>query len=221
MATIYDTTVTPTKLELFTAWLPTRPWYQGTSATPDLAKAGGFRLDDPEGEVGLEFMVITDASGPSPVAYQIPVTYRGAPLEGAAAERAFIGTMEHGVLGTRWMYDGPLDPALVPQLLALLQNRAEPQHQNISDTPDPAVTARTTGPALPAELVPGDVRDEKLATTVTVATGEPSGPLTLSVTRVLGTAATDGSRAHVVAHWESPEGEKRDGVFAVLGPMAG
>ena len=55
--------MTPGKLELLAAWLPARPWYLGTGHEPELAKAGGFRLDDPQGEVGIEFMVVTDASG--------------------------------------------------------------------------------------------------------------------------------------------------------------
>ncbi|MGC5411428.1 maltokinase N-terminal cap-like domain-containing protein, partial [Streptomyces sp. DT225] len=56
MAVIHRTTLSPTKLELLTAWLPTRPWYAG-STSPSLVKSGGFRLDDPQGEVGIEFMV--------------------------------------------------------------------------------------------------------------------------------------------------------------------
>ncbi|MCX5205331.1 1,4-alpha-glucan branching protein [Streptomyces sp. NBC_00237] len=231
MATIHDTTVTPTKLEVLTAWLPTRPWYQGTS-TPQLAKAGGFRLDDPEGTTGMEFMVVTDTSGDSPVAYHVPVTYRGVPLEGAA-EQALIGTMEHGVLGPRWMYDGPQDPVLAARLLALLQNRAEPQQQSVSDTPDPTVVAETTGPALPDGLVPGDVREGKHDTAVTVripgesaASGEP-GALTLSVTRVLRPDALEapadaaepgGTRARVTADWTFPDGTRLRGTFAALRP---
>jgi hypothetical protein len=34
-----------------------------TAREPELARAGGFRLDDPQGEVGIEFMVVTDGSG--------------------------------------------------------------------------------------------------------------------------------------------------------------
>jgi len=34
----------------------------------------------------------------------VPLTYRGAPLDGA--EDALVGTTEHGVLGRRWVYDG-------------------------------------------------------------------------------------------------------------------
>ena len=33
-----------------------------------LAKAGGFRLDDPQGAVGIEFMVVNDVPGPHPTA---------------------------------------------------------------------------------------------------------------------------------------------------------
>ena len=63
MAIIHHTTMSPGKLELLTAWLPAQPWYRQTGHQPELAKAGGFRLDDPQGEVGIEFMVVTDGSG--------------------------------------------------------------------------------------------------------------------------------------------------------------
>ncbi|CAM5241683.1 hypothetical protein SSPIM334S_06099 [Streptomyces spiroverticillatus] len=210
MATIHETTVIPTKLELLTRWLPTRPWYQGTSGTPELAKAGGFRLDDPEGEVGLEFMVVTDTSGASPVAYHVPVTYRGAPLEGAA-EQALVGTTEHGVLGKRWVYDGAHDPVLVGQLLALLHQRAVPQAQSLTDTPDLSVTVHS---ALSGELVPADaavVRDGKDATDIAVR-----DTATLTVTRVLRPAPEGFDRAHVTATWQTPDGTERRGVFAEL-----
>lgn len=133
MAVIHHTTLSPTKLELLAEWLPSRPWYQGATGTTGLAKAGGFRLDDPEGEVGIEFMVVTDAAGDEPVAYLVPLTYRGAPLKGA--EDGLIGTCEHGVLGRRWIYDGAHDFVLVEQLLALLAGRTTAQAQSESDTP--------------------------------------------------------------------------------------
>ncbi|EDX26627.1 conserved hypothetical protein [Streptomyces sp. Mg1] len=97
MAIIHKTTMSPDKLELLAAWLPDRPWYLPTGRPPELVRSGGFRLDDPEGEVGIEFMVVTDTSGGEPTAYHVPLTYRGAPLAGA--EAALVGTTEHGVLG--------------------------------------------------------------------------------------------------------------------------
>jgi hypothetical protein len=65
------------------------------------------------------------------------MTYRGSPLAGA--DDALIGTAEHGVLGTRWLYDGVRDPVLMTQLGELIQGRARAQAQRQSDTPDPTV----------------------------------------------------------------------------------
>lgn len=138
MAVIHRTTLTPTKLELLASWLPAQPWYRGKGQQPELARTGGFRLDDPEGEVGIEFMVVTDTSGDQPVSYHVPFSYRGAPIAGA--DKALIGTTEHGVLGRRWVYDGTHDPVLVAQLFALIVGAAEPQMQSASDAPDPSVT---------------------------------------------------------------------------------
>src|ERR1700722_3367278 len=102
MAIIHKTTLTPTKLELLTAWLPDQPWYADRGRAPDLAKAGGFRLDDPQSEVGIEFMVVTDGHDDQAVSYLAPMTYRASAL--ADADNALIGTTEHGVLGHRWVY---------------------------------------------------------------------------------------------------------------------
>ena len=80
-AIIHNTTVGPGKLELLAAWLPAQPWYRQTGHEPDVAEAGGFRLDDPQGEVGIESMAVTDGSGNLATTYQVPLTYRaGAPV---------------------------------------------------------------------------------------------------------------------------------------------
>jgi hypothetical protein len=217
MSIIYRTTLVPTKLELLTAWLPGQPWYLGGTAVPRLATAGGFRLDDPDGEVGLEFMAVTDESGDEPVTYHVPLSYRGAPLPGGAA--ALIGTTEHGVLGTRWVYDGTRDPVLVTQTFALLLGEAEPQAQSINDTPDPSVTRSVSGNtgALPIEIAA--VADQPRSTDVTL---QPSGtrrPVMLRVNRVL-RASTPGLMAgtlgHITAEWAEPGAARLRGRFVVL-----
>ncbi|MEV4683308.1 maltokinase N-terminal cap-like domain-containing protein [Streptomyces kurssanovii] len=211
MAVIHRTTMTPGKLELLAAWLPSRPWYEGTASRPELSKAGGFRLDDPKGEVGIEFMVVTDTSGDRPFSYHVPLSYHGAPLEGAA-EAALIGTSEHGVLGRRWVYDGTHDPVLVEQLLALVAGDAEPQAQSVSDTPDLSVTAHLTGAPLPTTVTPTPVTDDEHGTHLAVAPG-----LTLHVTRRLDAAApTPDARGHVTASWHTPDGTGNRARFAVL-----
>lgn len=215
MAVIHRTTLSPGKLELLSAWLPTRPWYLGTGSEPVLAKAGGFRLDDPQGEVGIEFMVVTDVSGDEPVAYHVPLSYRAAPLAGAD-EAALVGTSEHGVLGKRWVYDGAHDPVVVEQLLALAQGRAEAQAQSESDTPDPSVTAHFTGPGLPSGITPEDVADGPAGTTVALA----PEPLALQVTRVLRptdeTAPDTAARGHITATWHLPDGTDHRALFFTI-----
>ncbi|MER5710612.1 1,4-alpha-glucan branching protein [Streptomyces sp. NPDC002122] len=213
MAVIHRTTMQPTKLELLAAWLPTRDWYTGREEGPSPAKAGGFRLDDPAGEVGIEFMVVTD--GPE-AAYLVPLTYRGAPLDGA--EHALIGTSEHGVLGTRWIYDGAHDPVLVGQLYALLHGRAVAQAQSVNDTPDPTVSVTPeegggASGAADAELV--RVTDRSDHTAVVVRASGAPGELTLRVRRVLRATEGDGvpGRAQVTADWLLPDGSTTRGAY--------
>jgi hypothetical protein len=214
MAVIHRTTLEPTKLELLTGWLPSRPWYHGDAAEPRLAKAGGFRLDDPKGEVGIEFMVVTDTSGPEPAAYLVPLTYRGAPLDGA--EHALIGTAEHGVLGQRWVYDGCHDPVLVAELATLLEGRAQAQAQSLTDTPDREVTrAYAGGDPVPSAFT---------AVTDTEEHTELSAPggTTLRVLRTPRPAADGsplpepGAVGHVAGAWEQPDGTRARGLFFVL-----
>ncbi|MER6005097.1 1,4-alpha-glucan branching protein [Nonomuraea angiospora] len=215
MAVIHHTDLKPTKLELLTSWLPTRPWYLGGAGEPELAKAGGFRLDDPQGEVGIEFMVVTDTSGTQPISYLVPLTYRGAPLDGA--EHALVGTMEHGVLGRRWAYDGCHDPVLVAQLQALIEGRVQAQDQNTSDTPDREVTRSYLGgsPA-PTDFSATAVDDHEGA-----ELPAPDGT-TLRLHRVLHSAPDDASllppeaTGHVAGSWQLPDGTRARGLFVVL-----
>ncbi|MCO1339474.1 hypothetical protein BJH93_11310 [Kocuria polaris] len=137
MATIHRTTMNPTKLELLEAWLPGQPFYAGDGA-PRLEKNAGFRLDDPAGEVGIEFVIVTDVSGDEPAIYHVPLTYRAEPLDGAGA--ALVGVSEHGVLGTRYIYDGAADPVWRACVLELIAGIQVPQAQSVSGTPEPGVS---------------------------------------------------------------------------------
>ncbi|MEU6405972.1 1,4-alpha-glucan branching protein [Streptomyces sp. NPDC046985] len=190
MAAIHRTTMTPAKLELLTGWLPKQSWYAGDAQTPELVRAGGFRLDDPEGAVGIEFMIVVDTVR-EPVAYLVPMGYRGAALEGVP-EEALIGTSEHGVLGARWIYDGVHDPVVTAQLRALLRGEAVAQHQSESDTPDPTVTVYGTG---------------------------PDDGLDVRLNRVLRSGeATRSPSGRLVAGWTWPDGTAARGALATVAP---
>jgi hypothetical protein len=217
MAIIHPVTMAPTKLELLTSWLPGRPWYRGERVVPLLTKAGGFRLDDPDGRVGLEFMAVTDASGDEPVTYHVPLSYRGAPLTGASD--ALIGTAEHGALGKRWIYDGTRDPVLVGQLFALILGEAVPQAQSISNTIDPSVTISITGHVggPPAEVVA--IADGPRSTDITVRPTAAPGPVMIRVNRVLRPnrpGLMSGTLGHVTGEWSAAGMSRSRGRFAVL-----
>ncbi|MDO5698360.1 MAG: 1,4-alpha-glucan branching enzyme, partial [Dermatophilus congolensis] len=150
MAEIFNTTLNPTKLELLTGWIARQRWYVGTG-TPQLRRVGGYRLDDPADEVGIEIIVVADDSplargaggaddGPvEPVVYQVPLTYRGAELAGA--QNALVGNLEHGILGKRWVYDAPHDPVFAAALYDMATGATRPQHATVSFTLEPRVVA--------------------------------------------------------------------------------
>jgi hypothetical protein len=201
----HGATVVPSKLELLTGWLPSRPWYAG-GTRPDLVKAGGFRLDDPAGEVGLEFLVVTEGAA----TYHVPLTYRAAPLAGA--DDALVGTAEHSVLGRRWVYDGPSDPVLVATLLALINGDARPQAQSKTDTPDDTVTHRSGDTARIDDPACEIAADGPNGTDIRVAPGR-----LLRVRRRLQAGGDlPAGVAGVTARWQEPDGGTARDVFAVL-----
>lgn len=102
MAVVHRAELRPSKLELLATWLPGCTWFE--DAGP-IERISAFRFDDPDGEVGLETFIV----GSGPMRFHVPLTYRGAPLDGGT----LVGTMDHSVLGPRWVYDGPTDPVYV------------------------------------------------------------------------------------------------------------
>ena len=188
MAEIHDATLSPTKLELVGPWMARQRWYAAKGRLPVLRKLWSWRLDDPAGQVGIETLIVVDEGGPEPVVYQVPLTYRGAPLEGG--QQALVGTMEHSVLGPRWVYDGPHDPVYAAQLLALVLEQAIPQAGSESDTVEPDVVPRrhpswTTETALrSSKVLSGEQSNTSIVFDCTDADGAAK-PLICKVFRML------------------------------------
>lgn len=109
MAVFHVSTNTPTKAEILATWIPNTPW--GRSRGGETEIIGSFHLDDPAGEVGIETHLVKVGD----FLLQVPLTYRGSPLVGVEP----IATMEHSVLGTRWVYDGVEDDCFVMVLCGL------------------------------------------------------------------------------------------------------
>ncbi|MEV0456449.1 CG0192-related protein [Catellatospora methionotrophica] len=151
MALLYRAEIRPTKLELIGSWLPTRSWYQGP-AEPGVRRVSACRFDDPDGEVGVETMLVQAGDGP---VLHVPLTYRAAPLDGG--EPWLVGTTEHSVLGERWVYDATGDPVYLQALAtAILTGGGEAEEYVDGDGgPEqrtPAMTLRGSG--TPGNTVP-------------------------------------------------------------------
>ncbi|NUT97261.1 MAG: 1,4-alpha-glucan branching protein [Saccharothrix sp.] len=108
-------TLTPGFREFLPRWVARQPWYRGPGA-PALRPIGFYRFEDPAGEVGMETHLVTDGTD----LYHVPLTYRGAPLPDAPPE-SLLATPDHSVLGTRWIYDGPVDPVWRAGVLDLVR----------------------------------------------------------------------------------------------------
>jgi hypothetical protein len=150
MALIHNAQLVPSKIELLREWLPKQPWWTVGSAAID--PLGAYRFDDPAGEVGIETHLVS-VGGDSTV--QVPLTYRAAPLAGA--ENALVGTMEHSVLGARWVYDGCDDPVYLAALATTILTGGTEAEENVeTDTGlrrrEPS--SRVTGSGTPGTAVP-------------------------------------------------------------------
>jgi maltokinase len=183
-----EATLSPPKLEVLSGWIGEQRWYTGRGRRPDLRRIGSWRLDDPAGEVGIETLLVADDAGPEPVVYQVPLTYRGEPLDGA--DHALVGVAEHSVLGRRWIYDATHDPVYAAQLLDLVQGRVRARSGAGSDTDDarvrgvPDATWRPAARARASRVFAG----EQSNTSIVVDADLPDGrrvPLVLKVFRML------------------------------------
>ncbi len=177
----------PGKTELVAPWMAHQRWYAGKGHVPDLRRVGGFRFEDPEGRVGIETLLLVDDAASPPVVYQVPLTYREAPLEGA--EKALIGTMEHSVLGTRWVYDGPHDPAYVSGLVTtILQGGVSDEAQasvGRNDVARGSSTGRAAGNVTSAAVLTGEQSNTSIIARMATPDGGLAEPLIVKVFRTL------------------------------------
>lgn len=200
MALLHNARLTPSKLELLGSWLPSQPWWTGPG-TP-LTAVGAYRFDDPADEVGIETHLVTGSGGP---VVQVPLTYRGTPLEGA--DSALVGTMQHSVLGPRWVYDACADPVYAAALAAAILTggtEAELLIELDGRLQRREPTTRVTGSGRPGAAAPTvtvvTTTTDDSATTI----GTPG--LELQVRRVLTGVAPVGDALTLTGSWPGSDG---------------
>ena len=108
MAIFQVATNNPPKSEIISGWIGGQPW--GSSAGESVDVVWSFHLEDPDGEVGMQVHIVASDG----LLFQVPLTYRDQRVPDL--EQAYIGAMEHSVLGTRHVYDGLGDERFVSVL---------------------------------------------------------------------------------------------------------
>ena len=161
MALLHQATLRPSKLELLAAFM-------GSGA---LTQLGAYRFDDPAGEVGIETHIVEGSGG---AIYHLPLTYRSEPL--ASADEWVIGTMEHSVLGQRWVYNGCGDPVYAAALVnAILAGgtQAEQYFETEDGRTHREPTATVQGSGAPGTHVPAvsGIHSESFDTATVIDTG--------------------------------------------------
>lgn len=153
-AEIYDAVLNPGKLELLRSWVRHQSWFDGD--VERLEQVTAYRFVDPAGEVGMEAFLLTDGTR----TFHVPVTYRGAEMEGGAG--ALVGTMEHSVLGRRWVYDAPADPVYRAEVRRVISHRdTAADHLQVEDgtvTPSPVNVRGGGDGSAPGVEVPEVIR---------------------------------------------------------------
>jgi trehalose synthase-fused probable maltokinase len=217
-------------------------WYAGKGRVPALRPIGVLELQDPVGEVLIKIHLLLDASGQSPTIYQVPLTYRSAPLAGA--DHALVARLERGDSAphdrqdrhdldhgheTRYVYDGPHDPAFAAALLRLMLDETTAT----SDEPESSCIARgqrvTTadpGQLVDSRVLKGEQSNTSIVLDLVDSQGVPSNPLICKLFRVLhhgdnpdvvvqsalaaaGSTRVPRSVGHVVGQWQdtgAPDG---------------
>jgi predicted trehalose synthase len=222
--------------ELLPSWMARQRWYAGKGRVPVLRRIGVLRLHDPSGEVGIRVHLLLDESGPGPTVYQVPLTYRGAPLAGA--DHALLATVEPvgdsshapGRHGTSYVYDAPHDPVFTAALLQLMLDGGTITSDG--GTGSFIVRGHRVAAADPGQLVGSQVlRGEQSNTSIILDLVDPLGvasnPLICKVFRVLhhgdnpdvvvqlalsaaGSTRVPRSAGHLAGHW--PDGSAPDGL---------
>lgn len=202
MAVIYQAQIRPTKLELIGSWLPAQPWFEGRG-TDGLASLGAYRFDDPSGEVGVETLLLEVAEE----VVQVPMTYRGSALAGADAW--LMGTMEHSMLGPRWVYDACADPVYASALAAVIlaggsQAKEWVEGDDGASRRTPSVVVTGSGSAGAQVAAVGDADDLTVSTVGTVST-VTAPAWVLTVARVVNVTGKEGAavEAELVGSWSA------------------
>ena len=145
MAFLHDATLVPSKKQLLTAWLSEQEWFTSVEWDP----VGSFRLDDPDGQVGMEgFLPAVPTAACSCRSPTAAPRWR-------AADASLVGTTEHSALGTRWVYDAWHDPVWQAAVIDTIRSGGTQAVEEVEGegVREPSATVVGSGGPAPARAV--------------------------------------------------------------------
>ncbi len=169
-------------------WIRTQRWYSSHANEPSFTRVGLWSLTDHRHQVDLEVHLVLDESAPSPTLYQVPLSFRSAPLLGgdrALVERATVDGK------TVYIYDAPHDPAFTRALLALMLDDDSAPGELADEVEVEGHHALTSTEVRVADshVLRGEQSNTSIVYELVHPNGKPAGPVICKVFRALSDGA--------------------------------
>ncbi|MCU1634726.1 MAG: 1,4-alpha-glucan branching enzyme GlgB, partial [Micrococcaceae bacterium] len=202
--------------EVLTEWLPSQRWFPARAQSVELTVVGGTILEDPTGAAGFEVHFLAVESGRRTDVVSVPISYRRAPLDDAAA--GLIGQVEHPELGTRWAYDATHDADFVRLWVDFILTGGSTPDGRLKGVAVKSPAHQEAGVAQPVKVLQGEQSN------TSVVYGAGPGSMIVKFFRVLaagespdvqisagltagGSTDTPDTFGWVTGEWQQPHGE--------------
>ncbi|MBN9238155.1 MAG: hypothetical protein BGO97_00620 [Micrococcales bacterium 70-64] len=189
-------------LAFLAPWMTGQRWFANRGALPVLEEIGWWEYASPEPGVRVVTHLLLDHTVGKPALYQVPLTYRPAPLASG-----LVGELD-GV----FVHDGPHDPAFTAALLAFIAEGAETKGERTWALG--RHTAGTVSPGLVSRVLTGEQSNTSVIFEAPGATplivklfralhdGENPDVVLQTALALAGSDAVPHPVGHIVAEWD-------------------
>ncbi|WP_259336079.1 maltokinase N-terminal cap-like domain-containing protein, partial [Clavibacter californiensis] len=172
--------------DFLAAWMREQRWFASKGTDPRLERIGGWSFSDEGWFARIETHLIIDHGSAKPVLYQVPLTYRQAPLE--ELKPFHIGTIVEDDGVELHVYDGPHDPAYAWALIRTILDDRE------ADVDETSLGATARGQRQPgveiatvvgSHVLSGEQSNTSIIYDMVSADGHAVNPMIVKVFRAL------------------------------------
>jgi maltokinase len=172
--------------DFLAAWMREQRWFASKGTEPRLERIGGWSFSDEGWFARIETHLIIDHGSAKPVLYQVPLTYRQAPLE--ELKPFHIGSIVEDDGVELHVYDGPHDPAYAWALIRTILDDRE------ADVDETSLGATARGQRQPgveiatvvgSHVLSGEQSNTSIIYDMVAADGQAINPMIVKVFRAL------------------------------------